>query len=866
MPNQYKNKVIYDGDILVDLTGDTVTPAVLAQGYTAHDASGAPITGTAAEGGLIIIHDEPDIHGGTIRHITGQDYSVRQETDASGGTITHLSAGTVISGVKTITTNGTHDVAMYADAEVNVPTGTARTSADLTASGATVTVPAGLYSTDATKSVASGSATTPATSVTANPSISVGSDGLITATTSATKSVTPTVVAGYVSSGTAGTITVSGSNTSQLSTQAGTTITPTESEQTAVASGKYTTGAVKVGAISSSYVGSGITRRSSTDLTASGATVSVPAGYYSSTASKSVASGSEGTPTATKGTVSNHQVSVTPSVTNTAGYISGSTKTGTAVTVTASELASGNKEITDNGTNIDVVGYSTVSVDVASSNVYTATLDGTGDQNGCYVQVNGTGTKYYTDGDAITYEDGDNLLIAFRSTSGSGKNTLTVNGVEADSNYGITVKTCTVTNPRCDMTIEISYGAPTNVNLVLPSTSITANGLSQVGGYAYANVNVPGMGESDLRAYLTRNSASFTTIDWPTSTTQIGKYAFADCTYFNPPSLPSGLQTIGYYAFNGCTRLALTSLPSAVYILGGYAFQDCKALALTSLPSGIESIPTYCFSGCTNLALSSLPNGLLTIKSYAFRSSGVTISSLPSGLTQIEAGAFQGCTGVTISTVPSGITKIDMNVFSGCTGITSFTVPSSVTSIGQSSFSGCTSLASITLPDTITSIGVWAFQNCTSLTSVSCDGELTNLSASSFLGDSTHSMTLTSASFPNLVMTSQLSTVFGSGTAANACQLLEFCDIGKVAGITTYAFQNCCSLTKLVLRKTGSVASLGNINAFTNTPMSGYNNLTGTVYVPSALISSYQTATNWKTLYDAGTVTFTAIEGSPYEL
>jgi hypothetical protein len=35
------------------------------------------------------------------------------------------------------------------------------------------------------------------------------------------------------------------------------------------------------------------------------------------------------------------------------------------MTVTASELASGNKDITENGTNIDVVGYSTVSVNVS---------------------------------------------------------------------------------------------------------------------------------------------------------------------------------------------------------------------------------------------------------------------------------------------------------------------------------------------------------------------------------------------------------------------------------------------------------------------------------------------------------------------
>lgn len=67
----------------------------------------------------------------------------------------------------------------------------------------------------------SGSASTPATTITANPTISVSSGGLITASVSASQSVTPTVSAGYVSSGTAGTITVSGSNTQQLSVYAG---------------------------------------------------------------------------------------------------------------------------------------------------------------------------------------------------------------------------------------------------------------------------------------------------------------------------------------------------------------------------------------------------------------------------------------------------------------------------------------------------------------------------------------------------------------------------------------------------------------------------------------------------------------------
>ena len=69
------------------------------------------------------------------------------------------------------------------------------------------------------------------TATQATPSISVSSAGLITASATQT--------AGYVSAGTK-------SKTYQLSTQAAATITPGTSNKTAVASGKYTTGAVTV--------------------------------------------------------------------------------------------------------------------------------------------------------------------------------------------------------------------------------------------------------------------------------------------------------------------------------------------------------------------------------------------------------------------------------------------------------------------------------------------------------------------------------------------------------------------------------------------------------------------------------------------
>ncbi|MEE0327429.1 MAG: hypothetical protein UDP13_11685 [Butyricicoccus sp.] len=43
------NKIIYGGKTLLDLTADTVTADKLAKGITAHDKSGAPITGTSTK-------------------------------------------------------------------------------------------------------------------------------------------------------------------------------------------------------------------------------------------------------------------------------------------------------------------------------------------------------------------------------------------------------------------------------------------------------------------------------------------------------------------------------------------------------------------------------------------------------------------------------------------------------------------------------------------------------------------------------------------------------------------------------------------------------------------------------------------------
>lgn len=99
------NKVQYGNTTLIDLTSDTVTPSVLMEGYTAHDRSGAVITGTATGGGTgaISVVDTEDTHGGTIRTITAVDISdtTAVANDVAQGKYFYTADGTKTEGTST---------------------------------------------------------------------------------------------------------------------------------------------------------------------------------------------------------------------------------------------------------------------------------------------------------------------------------------------------------------------------------------------------------------------------------------------------------------------------------------------------------------------------------------------------------------------------------------------------------------------------------------------------------------------------------------------------------------------------------------------------------------------------------------------
>ena len=199
-------------------------------------------------------------------------------------------------------------------------------------------------------------------------------------------------------------------------------------------------------------------------------------------------------------------------------------------------------------------------------------------------------------------------------------------------------------------------------------------------------------------------------------------------------------------------------------------------------------------------------------------------------------GGGWSATGIAERTEPNGelnfdgITVIKNYSFHSCTGITKI-YSNTVHTIGANSFYGCENLSQVEFP-----MLQWLGQN-------------------SFVN----------TKITELAIPMAAGSALGYGCCTNMKSLVKV-DIGDGGCNRTNgtAFSGCEVLTTVILRRTASIVTLSNVNDFNGTPFAA-NGTGGTVYVPSALIESYKTATNWSTLYTAGTCNFVAIEGSEYE-
>lgn len=145
-----------------------------------------------------------------------------------------------------------------------------------------------------------------------------------------------------------------------------------------------------------------------------------------------------------------------------------------------------------------------------------------------------------------------------------------------------------------------------------------------------------GSNANELDSLITREiSGAYTN----NRVTQIGEYAFANCTEITDINLPNVINT-SYNSFYGCTKLKAISLPHC-QVVGGSSFYGCNNLEAVSLPSchtlGTGALGSA-FWGCSKLSQVSLPL-VTTIMSFTFRDTVIQKIDFLS-VNNIESNAF----------------------------------------------------------------------------------------------------------------------------------------------------------------------------------------------------------------------------------
>jgi hypothetical protein len=118
--------------------------------------------------------------------------------------------------------------------------------------------------------------------------------------------------------------------------------------------------------------------------------------------------------------------------------------------------------------------------------------------------------------------------------------------------------------------------------------------------------------------------------------------------------IPMGVMDIASNAFYACGVTSVT-FPSSVTNIGDYAFWNCSGLTNISLGDGVVSIGEYAFSG----------EGIYFFEHPEVHGCQLTSIIFPSSVTNIGEGAFAACFGLTNVYFQGNAPGIDSSAFSG---------------------------------------------------------------------------------------------------------------------------------------------------------------------------------------------------------
>lgn len=227
-------------------------------------------------------------------------------------------------------------------------------------------------------------------------------------------------------------------------------------------------------------------------------------------------------------------------------------------------------------------------------------------------------------------------------------------------------------------------------------------------------ITVPG-DVSEIGNYAFSDCTKITSVVLPEGTTEIGVGAFSNCAELTKVNIPKSVEDINGYAFDGCKKLETLDIPETVSYIGQDAFKETPFLAALQEKSPLIIINNILVDGTAAAGEVTVPDGVTRIGFEAFKpdvgeNSTITKITLPDSVEEIGGYAFSYCEALTEVRLPAGIKEIG-NWFMGCNGITEFTVPDGVEKIDSFFLIRCENLTKVTLPDSITEISDYDFLN-----------------------------------------------------------------------------------------------------------------------------------------------------------
>ena len=219
----------------------------------------------------------------------------------------------------------------------------------------------------------------------------------------------------------------------------------------------------------------------------------------------------------------------------------------------------------------------------------------------------------------------------------------------------------------------------------------------------------------------------------------------------------------------------------------------------------------------------------VTSGSFVLQSSSSSVSTLFTAGKASEYSADRGyLNSIEKVEIGSGVTSIGNNVFWYCISLSQITIPEGITSIGNSAFKYCSALSQIIIPESVTSIGNNAFQYCYSLSQIIIPEGVTSIKTTAFQ----YCYSLSQIIIPEGV------TSIGNNAFSYCTSLSQITIPEGITSIGNSAFSSCYS-AGYVKFKSQTPPTVSNSNAFSNLPTDCI------IYVPSAALSAYKSATNY---------------------